>query len=362
IAYTPFVWLFGATLAATTAVNILLYFAGAYATWSLADRLSGRRAAAVATLLFTFWPARLLMAGLAAKENLLIACVIAGTALSFKALDPSTRRPPAIALCAGIALGVAALTQPGVALLVVAVPIAYRFAISAVGTRHLAACAAAFLVGAVVTVAPWMLRNCIVFEGAFCGISTNGGNVFYRANNPSSSGSYMSLRGTSLVGLSELELNRRGYELGRQWIAEHPLDAAMLVLRKEATYLGGDDYGAYWGVLRALGGTEEDAVRAAGAQRIAIYRLAKFVSIAYWVLLAALCAQAIWGWPTTNSRVGSVLPPLFYPLLCGAAVFGIFESGDRQHMFAVAPLIVLAAAGVVQQESALRASTGGTRS
>ncbi len=217
---------------------------------------------------------------------------------------------------------------------------------------------AAIATGAALTIAPWMLRNCAVFDGQFCAISTNGGSVFYRVNNPDASGLYMSGRGTPLEGLSELERDRRGYELGRPWIRAHSLDAAKLSLRKWRAYLGGDDHGAYWGVLRGAGGNEADAVASASLGRMALYRVANVVSLAYWVLLAAMCARTILGWRVDDVRDGQVFRPLVYPLLCGAAVFGIFESGDRQHMFAIGPLIVLAAAGVVHRRGPRQAERG----
>jgi 4-amino-4-deoxy-L-arabinose transferase-like glycosyltransferase len=300
------------------------------------------------------------MAGLAAKENLLIALVIAGTGLCFKALDPATRRPFLIALSAGVALGLGALTQPAVLILLFVVPVGYRFALAALGRRRFVARIAVIVAGAAIAIAPWMARNCIVFEGEFCGISTNGGPVFWRANNPNSTGVFMTGgRDSPLQGLSEVERNRHGYELGRQWILAHPFDAAKLTVRKEFAYLGGDDYGAYWSVLRGAGGNEDVAMRDASEGRIVLYRLASALSLAYWVLLAALCAQAIWRWPSTDSHQGRVLPPLIYPLLCGVVVFGIFESGDRQHMFAVGPLIVLAAAGIAQRLSVPDAAASG---
>lgn len=355
-ALATFIMIFGPTLVATVAANVALYLGAAYAIWSLARRLFGAQAAAIATILFTFWPSRLLMAGLAAKENLLIACVVAGTALCFKALDPSPRRFWMAALVAGMAFGLAALTQPGVAILVIVAPVGYRFAVAEVGFRRFVIVFAIFAAGAAIAVGPWMARNCIVFDGEFCGISTNGGSVFYRANNPNASGVWTTVRGTPLEGLPELEENRRGYELGRQWIFAHPLDMAKLTLRKELAYLGSDDYGAYWSVLRGAGGSEDEALAAANSARIALYPLARGVSLVYWVLLAALCVQAIRNEPPTASRQSRPVLPLVYPLLCGAAVFGIFESGDRQHMFAVAPLIVLAASGVAQRGQTHRAS------
>jgi hypothetical protein len=266
----PFMWTFGPGLAATIVVNVLLYLLGATGIWSMARRLFGAPSAVVATALFTFWPARALMAGLAAKENLLITAVIAGTALAFKALDVSARHRIPPALAAGGAFGLAALTQPGVLVLLPALPLMYRSALATLGRRRYMAVVAAIATGAALTIAPWMLRNCAVFDGQFCGISTNGGSVFDRVNNPDASGLYMSGRGTPLEGLSELERDRRGYELGRQWIRAHPLDAAKLSLRKWRAYLGGDDHGAYWGVLRGAGGNEADAVASASLGRMAL--------------------------------------------------------------------------------------------
>ncbi|MEO8305004.1 MAG: glycosyltransferase family 39 protein [Betaproteobacteria bacterium] len=345
----PFVAIFGPTLVAATAANVALYLVGAIGIASIARQRFGPSETFIAVVLFTIWPARLLMAGLAAKENLLIAAVIAAIALSYKAVDAKTRSPIVIAGAAGAVFGLAALTQPGLLVLTLAAPVMFRSAITDIGARRFTSIVAAMLAGALLALAPWMVRNCVVFEGEFCGIAANGGSVFYRANNANATGLFMYGRGGPLRGLPEVERNRRGYELGRQWIVTHPLDAVQLSARKVFAYLKGDDHGAYWSVLRQPGGDEENALRNASESRMALYRIASGVSLAYWVLLAALSVQALRNGRLADERDRYDFRPLVYPLLCGAAVFGLFESGDRQHMFAVGPLFVLAAAGIVRR-------------
>jgi hypothetical protein len=244
---------------------------------------------------------------------------------------------------------------------VAAIPVCYRFVVGELGVRRFIGRLGLVIAGATIVVSPWVVRNCLVFDGAFCGVSTNGGSVFYRANNPSASGTYMREPGTVLEGLPEVDKDRRGYELGRQWIAAHPLDAAMLSMRKVTMYLGGDAHGAYWSLFRATGGTEEHAFRTATAARTLAYSFGGGLSLIYWVLLAAFCVQAIWRWPVESPRTARALLPLVYPLLSGAVVYGLFESGDRQHMFAVGPLIVLAAVGIAQREAAPRAGAHAAR-
>ena len=75
--------------------------------------------------------------------------------------------------------------------------------------------------------------------------------------------------------------------------------------------------------------------------------MATWVSLVFWVIVIAWSARAI----GSNGRIGQFpdgerLLPLIYPLLYGAAVFSVFESGSRQHMAAAGVLLVLAASSV----------------
>jgi hypothetical protein len=63
---------------------------------------------------------------------------------------------------------------------------------------------------------PWYLRNRTVI-GAGAGLSTAGGATFYHAHHDGPYG-WRPLTGTPLEGVHQLELHRRGYELGLEYI------------------------------------------------------------------------------------------------------------------------------------------------
>lgn len=339
----PFVKVFGANLHAVIVMNAMLYAASVLALWTIAVRLFGRAVAAMAVALFSIWPTRLLMAGLASKENLTLAMLLVGIALALKAFDPSTRRPVWAAFGSGAAFGLGALAQPGLALFVAMTPLMYRFAARTLGKHAFITRLAVILAGMALCIAPWTVRNCIVFEGKFCGISTNGGSVFYRANNPQATGTWTDEGEIAIEHLPELEQNELGFRLGREWIMSHPLQAAALSMRKLIYLLGTDDYGPYWGILRATGLRDEEAYRINPPARIATFHIANIVSLVFWVLLAALCVRALLIYRAQNLLAFENVLPLVYPLLYSACVFAVFESGSRQHIAATGPLFILAA-------------------
>jgi len=341
---TPFAYLSSDGLLATTLANMAMYVLGAWAIHDIGSRLFDRAVGTGATVLFTLWPARLLTAGIPSKENLTIAAMLVCTACLLRSRSGGESTAPyAWAVLGGIALGAASLAQPGLALLVVSVPIAYRHYLP-VRLMPLVAWLACILLGLVMTVAPWMVRNAIVFDGAFWGISTNGGSVFYRANNPLATGNFLPRGEVDLSNLPELEQNATGTRLAKEWIASNPTRALRLSVWKIAHLVGSDDYGPYWAVLRGLGESDESATRNATPQRAWLFRATNLLALAFWVAVCALAATALLRALRTGSHLRGEWSPLLYPMLYSLAVFAIMESGARQHMAAIAPILVLAAA------------------
>lgn len=355
-ALTPFVALFGPGLPAVTVANAVFFAVGGWGIWSITIRLLGSAAARLAVLFYCLWPSRWFSAGLASKENLTFAMMVAGIAFALAAVDARTRKPKSAAFFSGAAFGLATLAQPGLQLFLLAAPLFLRHSIARLGLRTFVARLAIIFIGSLLVTIPWQLRNCKVFDGNFCGVATNGGSVFYRANNPKATGSWIPVGEVPLGHLSELEQNRVGFQLGKQWIHENPAQMLRLSARKLIFLLGSDDYGAYWGIFRGTGLSDEQSARNNLPLRVAMYETGYFVSLSYWIVIAALGLRALWEHRATLSVAGQAWLPLVYPLLYCGAVFAVFESGSRQHIVAVGPLLVLAAAGAINNS---RARSGG---
>lgn len=343
----PFVIAFGPSLTAVTLANITLYIVSAFAIHNLGNRLFEEKVGLAAAILFTIWPSRLLTAGLASKENLTVAMVLTGSALCVAAFASTKRKSWLSAAGAGAAFGFAGLAQPGLLLLVAAVPMAFRYRWQSIQKfQYVGKCAVIFAC-MMACLLPWQVRNCVVFKNQFCGIATNGGSVFYRANNPKATGEFTERGEVSISNLTELEQNRIGFALGKQWIKENPKEFLTLSAKKLVYLLGDDAHGAYWGILRGEGGNHDQSLKTDVAPRMIAYKIADWTSWIFWVLVATLGARTI----ARSRRLLKIndrekLLPLIYPLLYSAVVFSVFESGSRQHAIAFALILVLASASI----------------
>jgi len=339
---SAFVALAGANLLAISLCNLFLYLVGVFSARSLGRALFSEQVGTIAALLFTFWPSRLLTAAVASKENLTMAAMLAGTAMCVRGLQRSGQRWQ-YAAGAGIAFGIAGLAQPGLLLFVMAMPLCYRYFRQGSIWRYLGFSAIA--IGfTMLTLLPWQMRNCAQFDSQFCGVATNGGSVFYRANNPLATGEWTAEGQVPITHLPELEQNRLGFTLGKQWIMEHPGEFAVLALKKLGLLLRDDRYGAYWSVLRGGGHAHEKALETSSPNRLFAYQALHALSWVFWAIIAGVVARALGQLVRQRgSDAAGIMLPLLYPLLYSAAVFSVFESDRRQHMIALALLLVLAA-------------------
>jgi 4-amino-4-deoxy-L-arabinose transferase-like glycosyltransferase len=341
----PFVWLCGPTLAAVATANSILYVLCLVAVRSLAARLFGREAAIVAAVMFTIWPTRVLLSGVAAKELLTLCLVTGGMALVLAVLQPSTGRPLLLGALAGGAFGWASLSQPGLLLLIFALPIICRFAASQLGPRVFTLRITVVVVASMLVSGAWSIRNCVVFDGRFCGVATNGGSVFYRANNPLATGAWIAEGPIALTKLPELEQNALGFQLGREWIVANPLAAARLSAQKLLLFLGNDGFGPYWAIFRGLGLDHDESARNDSPLRLMWFQAADYASLAFWLLFTAMCARALIEYQFSRRPLDGRLSLLLYPILYSIVVFLVFESGARQHITAAGPLFALASSG-----------------
>lgn len=345
----PFVGLFGAGLLAIAAANVALFCIGATSAALLGSVLFERRVGLLAALLFTVWPSRLLTAGVASKENLTIAAMLTGTALCIYGLKRQTWAGT-LTYCAGAGLsfGIAGMAQPGLLLFVFIIPLSYRYFMGESTARYLAACIMT-LACAGAALVPWQLRNCEVFEGNFCGVATNGGSVFYRANNPLATGEWTPEGQVPITHLPELDQNRLGFQLGKQWILENPKEFLTLGVKKLGLLLRDDRYGAYWAVLRGTGAAHSVALQTSSRFRLLMFHSLNILSWVFWVLIISTVARMLISKGLLRPQLSAErLLPLLYPLLYCAAVFFVFESDRRQHMIALALLIIVAAWTIVE--------------
>lgn len=189
-------------LAATTIVPLIAV---------VARRLNlSARVALIAAALAAVMPPLVLWSVVLGPENLQAPLLLAALAL---AADPRRRRRSAI--WSGLAFGVAILVRPEsiVYLPVVAlvlVPAHWR----EVGVRTIVVVAVALAL-----CVPWVVRNQL--QVGPVGLSSVGGVNFYFAHRDNGYG-YVPYQKTELAGLDEVEMSRRGYELGIENLRDDP--------------------------------------------------------------------------------------------------------------------------------------------
>jgi Flp pilus assembly protein TadD len=147
------------------------------------------------------------------------------------------------ALGAGIILGIQTLNRPNV--LAAAIGLAIVASIAMRRIRPGALLAAGLLIG----LSPVVLRN-VVVSGQWSLVSSHGGLNFYIGNSPTATGFYQFIPGVTPTiegqetdtrriaqraagrSLTDAEVSDYFFGLGREWIREHPVDAAALFVRK----------------------------------------------------------------------------------------------------------------------------------
>jgi hypothetical protein len=320
-----FFQIFGAARWVVILVNLLLFAATVPVLHALAVRVAGEETARLATLLFALWPNLVTMAGVAAKE-MVIVLLLPLALLLYLAAGASRSRTARTGgrVGAGLALGCATLTQPGAMLVVLAFPL--WEVLLRVPLLRIAARFAAVLLGMALAVLPWTVRNHRVL-GEPVLVSTNGGSVFYRANNPLATGGFLPRGERPLRHFDELTENRLGYRWGKEWIREYPGDFLRLALRKQVLFLGDDGVGIY---------EIKRSQRMGGAP----YAAAKLAVNASWWGIWALVLLALLVHPGWTRRPEVLL--VLLAILYFWAIDSVYESGGRHHVPLAALLAMLA--------------------
>jgi 4-amino-4-deoxy-L-arabinose transferase-like glycosyltransferase len=307
--------------------NLLLFAGSILAVHAFARRF-GEATARLATLLLALWPDLIASTGTATKELVVILLLPVLLLLYLRAGEARGARAVGLRLAAGAVFGYTILTQPALMLLG-GVFVAYELLVRTPVARAVGRLA---LLGAgtLLVVLPWTARNYRVLHVPVL-VSTNGGDVFYRSNNPLATGGWIEDGERPLRGYDELTKNRLGYRWGRAWIREHPARFLSLALAKQALFLGDDAVGVFDTLKRGLG--------IGGLP----YALLKLGTNAYWwgiwaLVLAACFVHAATSWHRRAEVVLFLLVILYF-----WTIDSIFEGGARHHLPLAGLLAILAA-------------------
>ncbi len=176
-----------------------------------------------AALLYAIYPASIFWTGYLAPETLTAFLLLLFVYIVFISFD----RKIGFSLFAGIIFGVAVLCRSAILVLFPLVPVAYFLLLD----KNVLKKSIVFLLGLMVIV-PWVVRNWII-HNAFVLISTEGGVVFYIANNEFSlsqaSGFYHAENIEEFKGLSEVETDKKFYSMALDFIRKHPFTYIRLV-------------------------------------------------------------------------------------------------------------------------------------
>ena len=329
----PFFMVFGSHPWVTTLCAMLLFTATYLLTYAIASRIQGGLAARIAPMLVAVWPCYFPLAGVNSKETLLAALVPAALFFYLIASDSGTSPRGArihwgYVIAAGLIMGFAALTQPAFLLFPMVI-----FGIEMLrggGFLRAAGRTAVFSIVVLAAVLPWTYRNYLVLHRMVL-ISTNGGPVFYLANNPMAdpfiNSGYQEVGEVDLPQ-DEFAADKLGYKLAGDWILHHPGAFAALMVKKQVVYLGDDAMGVFETLKRDL------------SLSSTLYAPAKAISNLFWL---ALWAVLLLGFPllfmVENWRLWYGV--LFLPLLYEWVIESIFQGGARHHVPYVALIAVM---------------------
>lgn len=306
----------GTGKAAWLVSNLVLFVVACWGVGRLAGQLGGTAAGRLAALLFAVWPNLLTNTATPEKEMVVVALLPWVCLVIVGALRGAGRSWHAVP--AGLMLGACVLVQPALQFL-----LPTFWILLLVGLRPTARALLLCLLlglGAALAIAPWTLRNYQVF-GQFVLVSTNGGDNFYRANNPQATGGYTKRGEIDLGDLGELERDREGKRLAMEWIKSAPADFAALIPEKQARFMGDDAAGVY-GTFKVGGASDDNR----------LYAALKALANAWWLAMwAVLAAAALALRNRANAFPALARLPLWLWLYL-FTLHSVFESAGKYHV------------------------------
>jgi putative flippase GtrA len=318
-------------LAAILAINLASFIIAALGAFALGRWLYGQSAALAAAAILSVWPNLILGAAAAGKEFPALAFLTASIVLYVDSRRRIGKREQvgmwAAALGCGLTLGIASLIQPALMFLPAAI---FLGELLGPNTGRAAAFrTVAVIAGMLIAITPWTARNASVL-GTPVPISTNGGDVFYRANNSLAVPGFADSGPVDLRQRPEAERSRLGFRLAFEWIAREPHRFLVLSWQRLLHFSGDNSTSAYHALRRNEHGLS------------ATYVLAKAVSNTAWLSLWLLIVIALAG-GCAQSAAAPGAWSLVLSYLYLAAIDSVAESGARHHVPFAAVLAVIAA-------------------
>ena len=192
--------------------------------------------------------------------------------------------------------------------------------------------------GAAIIVGPWRVRNAITMDELIVG-TTGAGRVMYQGHNPETDG------GPSLIATGqleaqfsdlprkelELESNKEGSRLAREWALNHPVDELRLVPKRLYRLFRSDESGVTWVQ------SNKPWLGAEGADKL--IRLSSFAFVG--LIAVALASARLW-WRPRDPRFWAVFGIVPFYML----IFGVLFIGDPRYHYAMyIPIAVFASTG-----------------
>ncbi len=224
-------WLGFGMVLVSTASCLLIYL--------VARRVLAReRPSLIAAAIFAVLPAFVLYSPVLATEHLFIALMLLAM-LAVVTLRGSTGWRE---LAVGLLLGLAVLTR-GEALFYAPAFIFYLWVGTTTPRRIKWRQSMLIIIGIVVVLVPWYVRNAVVVAGE-TGLSASAGVNFYFAHNDSGFyGAYT--EGSPLQGLSAVDASREGWRLAFEYLRENPLRLVKDTRRATQELFGDPDYALF---------------------------------------------------------------------------------------------------------------------
>jgi len=198
---------------------------------------------------------------------------------------------------------------------------------------------AALACGAALVVVPWTVRNTVSLGEPIVG-TTGAGRTMYQGHNPDADG------GPSLIAASQLEArfagqdrktievesNKEGIRLSREYALDHPLDELRLIPRRLYHLFRSDEPGVTW--LN----TNNPLLSPQTSDRL--IRLSSFV---FFGLIAVALASATRWWRPRDLAFWAVFSVVPFNIV----IFGVLFIGDPRYHYALyLPLAIFAAPGI----------------
>jgi len=328
---------FGFNYIAIAMFNVVLSCGIVALTIWLCRLLFDQTTALIAGGLMAVWPTQIAYVTVLASELPFTFLVLLGFVVWFSPQFPAFLR----ALLSGLVFGAAAYFRP----IVLFLPIVAW--ISSVPNWRKLCNELPIVVLAMAlmfaTIAPWSVRNTVLF-GHFVTVSTNGGGNLWMGNNPAATGYYMHPRETP--GLNEYERDKALGEEAIKYIIAEPAAFVLRTIKKALLLHVSETIAIHWnasGISRQLGERAELPL--------------KMVTQTYWTIVMVLALTGTAMMIREGGPLSTISNPVILTWSYFTAVYAITVVSDRYHLPShpfiamLAALAIVAAARKVQARS-----------